>query len=1059
MRKILLLHFLLLISFCIPALSQGQTVSGKVSDQKGSPIVGATVTVKETRVVTTTDASGNYSIQAAVGQTLVISHTGMIVREVKVASATQNVSMATATSSLDEVVVTAMDIKRSARSLTYSAQTVGGEEIKETQRENFITGLQGRVAGLSLVTTSGTAGASSSIVLRGFNSLSMSNQPLFVIDGVVISNETMDENSNGGSATGTIDRTGLTNNANRNSDYNNRISDINPNDIASVTILKGPEATALYGSQASSGAIIITTKKPTSNKLAVQYDNSFRITELTRFTETIDEYSNGTNGDTLDVFRYFGPKWADTTKLYDNKETFFKTGFAQTHNLGMDFGVGQSKFRFSTSYFKDQGVVPTNEYDKLNFRLANTTKISKWLSISPSLTYINTENNKVLRSAGGFMLGLLVWPSNVSIENYGTNSAKVPLFSANPNSDYDNPLFNVYNNKSRDKTDRFLGTLGVDLTPLPWLSFAGRFGYETFQTDGYTRYHPLSYYISSSLGGTQDNYYRKYNAYNHTITGTAKRKMGDFEGRLMIGTMWQDYETQQFAIAGNKYVDSVVNGVMYKNGQVITPQNYDQLVLSPADSNATDPGTRLRLNRNKFGQPNLSQLRQFAQFFEIGFNYKNAIFLNYSHRFEEASTLPSQNRKFNYPGGGISVIVSDLLPSIKSNLLSYWKVRTSLASTARLNTPYSTQSVFVDNLSNGGGYSYGFFNNSPDLEPEKQKTFEVGTEVSLFKNRVNLNATFYNTLNKDQIIENFRLSYGTGFVLNTQNAGSTRNQGVEFTLSANVVNTNSFTWNTTFNFNKMWNEVLELPANVSEYYLADTWVYANARGGLKKGGTTTTITAYDYKRNDAGQILINPASGFPISSGVFNFVGDRNPDFTLGWINNFTYKKLRLSMLWDFKVGGDVFNGTEHWLTTIGKSRTTADRNVPRVIEGILEDGLQNTATPTKNTIVVTPATNDLYYRNMPEAAFIQKDVNWARLRDLTLNYDLSSVVKGKIRGLKGLSAFTTVNNLILITNYYGVDPNMNANTAGTRGVGAFGFDYGTLPSPINVNLGFRANF
>ncbi|RYE15824.1 MAG: hypothetical protein EOP51_26530, partial [Sphingobacteriales bacterium] len=619
----------------------------------------------------------------------------MLRREIKVGSSTSvNTTLSAASSNLDEVVVTAMDIKRSARSLTYSAQTVSGDDIKETQRENFITGLQGRVAGLSLVTTSGSAGASSSIVLRGFNSLSMSNQPLFVIDGVVVSNETMDENSNGGAATGTIDRTGLTNNANRNSDYNNRISDINPNDIESVTVLKGPEATALYGSQASSGAIIITTKKSKTNKLAVQYDNSFRITKLSRFTEAIDSYTNGTNGDTLDVFRYFGPKWADTTTLYDNKDKFFKTGFSQTHNLGLDFGVGQSKFRLSTALFKDQGVVPNNTYDKLNIRLANTTKISKWLTVSPSLTYINTENNKVLRSAGGYLIGLLIWPSNISIDNYGTNSSKVPLFSANPNTDYDNPLFNVNNNKSRDKTDRFLGTLGVDLTPLPWLAVAGRFGYETFQTDGYTRYHPLSYYVSSSLGGTQDNYYRKYLAYNHTITATAKKKMGDFEGRLMVGTMWQDYETQQYSIAGNKIIDSIVNGVMYKGGQVVTPQNYDQLIKSPADSNATDPATRLRLNRNKFGQPNLSQLRQFAQFFEVGMNYKNAIFLNYSHRFEEASTLPSQNRKFNYPGGGISVIVSDLIPSLKSNLLSYWKVRTSLASTARLNTPYSTQSVF-----------------------------------------------------------------------------------------------------------------------------------------------------------------------------------------------------------------------------------------------------------------------------------------------------------------------------------------------------------------------------
>ncbi len=1062
MRRFACLALLMVLSWAFSARTFAQeiTVSGTVSDNNGAALQGATVRSLANKSVTRTDANGKFSLKAPQGSSLRITYVGFADKTVTVNGSSISIQLSASTDELDDVVVVAMDMKKSARSLTYSAQTVDGETIKESQRENFINGLQGRVAGLTLTTTSGLAGASSSIVLRGFNSLSMSNQPLFVIDGIVISNETMDEDSRGGTATGIPDRTGLTGNQNKNSDYNNRISDINPNDIESVTVLKGPEATALYGSQASSGAIIITTKKAKSNKLAVQYDNSFRIQSITRFQDVLQGYGNGSNGESDNVFRYFGPKLPAGATIYDNKKDFFKTGFSHNHNLGADFGIGESKFRFSATYFDQSGVIPTNNYKKINLRLSNTTKITKWLSVTPTVSYINTRNNKVLRSAGGFMNSLFLYPDTLSIKNSGDAGTKIPLFNAaNPNGEFDNPLFNVNNNKAADETNRFIGTLGVDLNPTSWLALQGRFGYETFSTDGYTRYHPLSYYIANSVGGLQDNYYRKYTGYNHTINATAKKKVNDFEFRLMVGTMWQDYETQMFSMTGTGLVDSIRNGVMYKNGQVVTQQNYEQLLGSYKDSTVTNPATRVRLLRNVFGLPNLSQTRMFAYFGEAAISWRNMIFFNYSHRFEEASTLPKKNRRYNYPGGGISIIMSDLIPGFKNRILNYWKVRSSMAATARLNSPYSTQSVFVNNLTGGGGFSYGFTNNNAELGPERQKTFEIGSEMGLFNSKINLNFTYYNTLNTDQIIEGFRLSYGTGYVLNTQNAGSTRNQGIEISLGADIVKKSNFSWRTMLNFNKMWNEVLELPKNITEFYLADTWIYGNARGGLFQGGPTTTITAAGYVRNNKGQVVINPNTGLPVIDPLFKVRGDRNPNFTLGWNNSFKYKNWSLNMLWDFKVGGDIFNGQEHYLTTVGRSRLTADRETPRVIEGVLQDGLENTATPTQNTIVVTPATNDLYYRNMPEGEFIQKDVNWARLRDLTISYTFGESMMKRLKKIKGLSVFVTANDLILWTNYYGPDPNINATTSGTRGVGAFGFDFGTLPAPISLNFGFRTNF
>ncbi len=258
----------------------------------------------------------------------------------------------------------------------------------------------------------------------------------------------------------------------------------------------------------------------------------------------------------------------------------------------------------------------------------------------------------------------------------------------------------------------------------------------------------------------------------------------------------------------------------------------------------------------------------------------------------------------------------------------------------------------------------------------------------------------------------------------------------------------------------MRNEVLTLPDNVPEFYISDTWLYGNARGGLVRGGPSTSITAFGYQRNNNGDILIDPANGLPLVDGTFKVRGDRNPNYTLGINNNFRYKNWTLSMLWDLKVGGDVFNGTNMFLTLRGKSTLTDDRKTPRVVAGVLNDGLQNSATPTKNTIVVVPYDNQAYYQSrMPEEEFIQKNVNWMRLRDLTINYTLPARMIKKYSFLKSLGFFATGNDLILFTNYFGADPAVSGNTSGTRGVGGFGFDYGNIATPISVNVGLRANF
>lgn len=1069
MRKVLQLFLALSLTLLLlPQTMQAQerTITGTiVAEDSKAPLAGVTVRVKGTRKITQTDANGKFTIKVAPGEVLQVTYVGYTTMELKPGDgATMGISMKTADNMMGEVVVTAMDIKRNPRELGYSVQKVSGSEVAETQRENFLNGLGGRVAGLTINPTSGQAGASSQIVLRGFNSMALDNQPLFVIDGVIMDNSTISE-SGGGAALGLVENStrNINQTANRNTDYSNRMADINPNDIETITVLKGPEATALYGSQASSGAIVITTKKgKTDGKFNVNYDNSFRVSKLTRYPEYSTRWSAGTNGVEENTFTYFGPEYEPGTKKYDNVGNFFQTAFTQNHNITAEYGKKNVSFRLSGSFLDQEGIVPENKYKRYTVRLTNSTKIGKFIELTPAITYIRTTNDKPKRGAGGYLLNLMIWPVTDDVRDYVDNDGKKRLlYSLSPNSEIDNPFFNVKFNRGYDQTDRYIATIGINYNPFKWLSFAGRFGYDKFETAGWSFFHPLSSILARGTGGQQDNYYRKFDGYNHTITGTARKSLGNFNLRLMGGTTWQDNKTQMYSVFGTNIVDSVNSqGQMVKDNNIITQAQINQWM---GDSSATRAGIRQRLNRGWLppgGLFNYSLSRQLAFFGEFSVNYKNLAFFTYSHRFETSSIFPKDYRNYNYPAGSLSFILSDMLPVMKKNgLINYMKLRTSLASTARSSSPYANQSVFSIVTNSGGGYAYGFTNNNLYLEPEIQSTYEIGTEMRWFNSKLGFDITYYNTRNKKQIAEGFRASYGTGYVLNTLNVGSTENKGLEISIDFNPIARKNFNWNMRFNFNRMRNKVLELPANVPEFYMSETWLYGNARGGLVTGGPTTAITSYGYARNKNGDILINPATGLPVVDATFKVRGDRNPDFTLGWVNNMKFGNWALSFVWDLKVGGDIFNATDMYLTLQGVSKRTDDRYTPRVIKGVLNDGLQNSATPTPNTIVVTPAYQQTYYTLMPEEEFIQKDINWFRMRDITLRYNLSQNTLRRIGFIKTASLFVTANDLILLTNYNGADPVVNGNTAGARGVGGWGFDYGNVPAPISVNFGIRAGF
>jgi hypothetical protein len=381
------------------------------------------------------------------------------------------------------------------------------------------------------------------------------------------------------------------------------------------------------------------------------------------------------------------------------------------------------------------------------------------------------------------------------------------------------------------------------------------------------------------------------------------------------------------------------------------------------------------------------------------------------------------------------------------------KVRMAYAQVGKDASPYAYRPALEYKTTSYGGYGYGFWGPNVNLRPEFAHSYEIGTELGFLDDRLHVDLTGYRKETEDQIVNNIRGSYATGFILFNLNGATTRSEGLELTVNATPVTRRNFTWDVIANFDKSTSKVLSLPYDLVESYNSDTWLYGNLRNGTAPGLSTMSLMGNFYLRNRDGDLLIDPTSGLPVRSSTFIDAGyDRQPDWTMGITNNLTFGPARLSFLWDIRKGGDIFNATEHYLTVRGLSTRTLDRETSRVIEGVLRDGLENTDNPTRNTIVVTPATTPGFYSSVSEELFIEKDVNWLRLRDITLNYTLPE-------RFGRTSVFVTGTDLLLFTNYSGLDPVVNGNTAAVGGSGAVGVDYGNFPMPRGLNFGLKTAF
>ena len=730
MQKIKL--FLAALSLCLISTSlsaQEKTVSGTVfSEGDNKPLEGVTVTNTNTGKKTITNKVGYFSIAAQKGHVLTLTYVGFGLKSINVGDENLiNIRLQQEEKQLGEVVVTSHGVVRSKRSLGYASNDVSGEDIAKTQRDNLITSLAGRVPGLSITQTTGMPGSSVSIILRGINSLSGSNQPLFVIDGLPVDNQTLHGNSF------------VTKLENRNIDFTNRISDINPEDIESLTILKGPEAAALYGIDAANGAIIITTKKGKSGQGSITYTFNYGIERVGRLPDIPNVYDRGSNGVETNVFSYFGPKYAPGTKFYNNMDDFFRTGKVQKHNISFEGGNERITYRLSGGFSRTEGIVPVTKYDRINVSLNASAQILPKLKSETSLQYVYSYNDKVSKGNNSFYLAMLSWPQDDDMSVYlNPNGSRRRITTG---TEIENPFFDVHKNVLNDKTNRFITNLALIYDPATWLTLTGRAGADVYSTNSFFLYHPES--NRTSAGGSLDQ--GNTNVRNITVNYFATARKNFIGNRLKttlrLGSSIYDWSSTTNSVRGERFIE-----------------------LDFKSLNNTDPTTQRQYSVT-------SRKRLVGVYANLDLNYNNFLYLALTGRNDLSSTLPKDNNSFFYPSASLSFIFSDLFKDKSIGPLTLGKLRASIAQVGKDALPFSLYPALEAQTTTGGGYAYGFTAPNPFLRPEKVTSKEIGLELQFFRNRLSFDAAFYRSKSVDQIINGLRISYGTGFILKNVNAG------------------------------------------------------------------------------------------------------------------------------------------------------------------------------------------------------------------------------------------------------------------------------------------------
>lgn len=1012
MKRKLLVLFLGTILLSMQVVAQQITVTGKVTSANDNlPLPGVSVKIKGKTGGTTTDPQGNYAIAVQNNDVLVFSFIGMVSQEVAVNGAKAlNVKLTEDSRILNEVAVTAFGVRQEVRGLGFSTQNVRAQEIVESQQPNVVNALQGKVAGVQITNSSGAAGSSANIMIRGGSSLSGNNQPLFILDGIPVDNST--PVSQGGLAASVAPAS-------------NRAVDINPEDIETITVLKGPAAAALYGIRAASGAIVITTKKGSGGAARITYQNNFSFDQINKLPQLQSEFKQGEQGTyNATALGSWGPAFSPGEQVYDNLGGIFENAFAQTHDVSVSGSSEQTHYYTSGSFLKQGSIIDNSTFGKKSFRVNADTKVGEKLTIGGSANYIRTDRNYFAQGSFNGIMGVLTWPRNLDMKDYLNPDGSQKIINSTGT---DNPYWTIRNKPFVNKVNRMIVQGNVDYNPFSFLNFTYRLG-----TDYYTENFKSIRMPGTLETGVLRGAINQSVATNQITTSTAiltgKKTLGsDFNFSLSIGNNIEVSALQTSTSTALNFLDPTFASI--NNSR-------------PADRTTSESLLRRRI---------------FSWFGDFNVDWKGIAYVNFKGRNDWSSTLPVKDQSFFYPSVSTAIILTDLLKELgtKSDdrVFSYGKIRAAYSNVGKDAPPYALTTSLATLTNDFTINPRGFIINSnnafgnPLLVPEFTRAFEAGADLRFIKNRLGIDITYYSSKSDNQILQ-LRTPPSSGSFLATLNGGAIQNKGVEVVLNGRPIAGKDLKWSIDLNFAHNTSVVKELPARIDRIELSDAWAASNvAQGAAFLGGSLFGINGNVWKRNAQGQLLLTNA-GYPQVQTALANIGDRNPDFTMGITNTFNYKNFMFSFMIDVRSGGQVFNATENALVRSGLSLKTLDRGT-RVFDGIIE------STGAQNTIAVP--LNQNYYQTIyaNQGYDFVEDGSWTRLRYATLTYNMPAQYLEKLK-LKGLSFTATGRNLILIANYSGVDPEVSGSGAGVGGTGSFGFDNLGVPATRGFDIGLK---
>ncbi|GHT66234.1 SusC/RagA family TonB-linked outer membrane protein [Bacteroidia bacterium] len=1037
------------------AIAQGKTVSGTVVDETGEPIIGASVFAKGTSSGTATDIHGAFSISVPASvNALIVSYLGY--RTVEVAAGNNlKVTLVPETKFLDEVVVTALGITREKKALGYSVTEVGGDELIKSRGgvSNPINALQGKVAGLQISSSSGNIGGSSKINIRGNHSISGSNQPLFVIDGVPIEGADYNDTETARGAGGY--------------DYGNLIQDINPDDVESISVLKGANASALYGSRATNGVILITTKSGKKGEgYNVSFNSSVGFEKVNKLPKMQKLYGGGygsdfeqvtINGKTYNYPDYatdesWGPKYEGQTVLswYDlakweaggktgdpatslwqtpkhDIDSFFETGVSFTNNVSVSQATDRNAVRISYTNTDLKGYIPNSSLKKNVINLsASTTSADKKLEIFTNITYFNSTAKG--RSETGYgdnniMQKFIQWghrdldmqdSKNLYRFPDGTQASWNRIGWDDPAPAYsNNPYWSRYMNYENDSRNRVYGNVGFSYQILPMLKFQYKSNLDFWVDKQFER---------NAVFSQEQSKYREISRQQYELNNEALLSYnGTFNDFTLNANLGGNLRQSRY-----EYVFGVTSG-----GLAI-PEFYNlkNSISAPTSENIL----RRRAVNSVFANAILG--------------YKNTLYLEASVRNDWASTLPKGENSYLYPSITGSFIFSELTKE-SADWLSFGKVRAGYAYVGGDTDPYRIVDVYsqytnIDEANGTPGYILSTTLNNKDLKPESTGSFEVGLEMNFLKDRIGFEATYYSTETENQIIP-LSVSGTTGYLYRVINAGLITNKGFELALHGSPVKTKDFEWSSILTLSSNKNKVVKLIDDTEYYRLVNAPFKVEV--GAVKGAAYGIIMGTDYVYDDNGNKMVDEDGLYLATDGNKN-IGQVFPDFTGGWSNTFRYKNFDLNVLLDFSKGGHFFSTSYMWGMYSGMLEETAANNIREdgiILPGVKEDG-------SKNDIAADGQWYGESIYTGPAAQSVFKS-DYLKLREVAIGYTFPLASKYFVKSLR-LSAYGR--NL----GVWGPDTkHFDPETVVTNSGNIQGIEGGALPAVANFGLNVSLKF